>query len=454
MSKTVIFGFGQYYQRRKMIFKNENVIAILDNNKSIWGKHIDDIEVCSPDTIKQLNYDNVCIMAGHKYAQEMKEQLLCLGVPTKCIYLNHRIFFKQKQSKNILCIGKNDMISNKVAMFLPTLENTGGFRAALYALDVLIELYGGVTVICPCDGESRSEVTDRGGDVIIASDISLSNSILWKLIENADIYFLNALYYGYLIPEIQESSRKILWWLHTGDSFYDVYPLPDEKIKNAIVMGVSSPVQKAYQKHSNGEEIGLLPFGIPDQKVESNQKKQSSRVIFATVGSICRVKGIDVLIEAIRKLSNSDRSMAEFWLIGHESERIYADRMHEISKDIPEIKWLGGFPHEEILNMYADIDVLISSSREDMLPIVTCEALMNGKVCIASDAIGTAGFMTDGVDGLVFPTENAGALAEEIAWCIANRDKLSAIGEQGRKLYEKNFTVSAFQNKLKKILQA
>ena len=454
MSKIVIFGFGQYYQRRKMIFKDENVITILDNNKSIWGKYIDGIEICSPDSIKHLDYDSVCIMVGHKYAQQIKEQLLSLEVPSEYIFENHRAYFKQKQSKNILCVGKKEMIGNKVAMFLPTLENTGGFRAALYALDVLIKQYGGVTVICPCDGESRFEVTDRGADVIIASDISSSNSILWKLIEKADIYFLNALYYGYLIPEIQDFSKKIVWWLHTGESFYDVYPLPDEKIQNTIVMGVSNLVQEAYQKHSNGGEIGLLPFGIPDQKVVSSIKKCSDRVIFATVGSICRVKGIDVLIEAIKKLPDSDRSMAEFWLIGHESERIYADKMHEISKDSPEIKWLGGFSHEEVLDMYADIDVLISSSREDMLPIVTCEALMNGKVCIASDAIGTAGFITDGVDGLVFPSENADALAEKISWCIANRGRLSAIGCQGRKMYERNFTVSAFENRLNEILQA
>ena len=453
MSKVVIFGFGQYFQRRKSCFEDEKIVAILDNNKLIWGTRIKDIEICPPEAIKTLEYDAVCIMAGHKYAREMKKQLISLGVPNECIYENHQEWFKKKNEKRVICLGQRDMLNNKVALFLPTLENTGGFRAALYALEILIKEYGGVTVICPCDGSSRCEVTARGADIIIASDITLSNHILWDLLRNAEIYFFNALYYGYLVAEVQGWKKKIIWWLHTGDSFYNVYPLPDVEISKAIVLGVSNLVQKAYEMHSSGGKIGLLPFGIPDNKTKVEiTRNNRERLVFATVGSICRVKGIDVLIEAIKKLTDADRGKAEFWIIGYEAERIYADRLREESEIIPEIKWMGAYPHEKVLAMYADMDVLISSSREDMLPIVTCEALMNEKVCIVSDAIGTAGFMVDGVDGLVFQSENADSLAEKISWCIQHKDKLAQIGRQGRILYEKNFTVSAFEKRLREIL--
>lgn len=453
MSKIVIFGSGQYYQRRKCCFEDENVVAILDNNKSIWGKKIDNVNVYAPEWITTLDYDAICIMAGHKYAQEMKEQLVSLGVPTECIYENHRAYFKEKKEKKVVCIGKSNMKNNKVIMFLPTFENTGGFRAAMYALEVLLKEYCGVTVISPCDGASRCEITARGADIIIASDVTLSNNILWELIRDAEIYFFNALYYGYLVAEVQGWKKKILWWLHTGESFYDVYPLPDVEFSNAIVMGVSNLVQRAYEMHSSGGKIGLLPFGIPDNKVEVTTNNRE-RLVFATVGSICRVKGIDVLIEAIKKITDIDRAKAEFWLIGYEAERIYADRLHKEAEQIPEIKWMGGYPHEKVLNMYADVDILISSSREDMLPIVTCEALMNEKVCIVSDAIGTAGFMTDGVNGLIFRSENADSLAEKITWCIRHKDNLSQLGSQGRKLYEKHFTIPVFADNLKKILKS
>lgn len=451
MSNIVIFGTGQYYQRRKLCFEEEKVVAILDNNKSIWGGYIDGVKIYPPESIKQLEYDAVCIMAGYKYAQEMKKKLISLGVPAEKIYDNHSEWFKEKKEKRVLCIGKNGMLDNKVALFLPTLENTGGFRAALYALDVLLKEYGGVTVVSPCDGASRDEITARDADLIIASDVTITNHMLLELLKNTEIYFFNALYYGYLVAEMQDCGKKVIWWLHTGDSFYDVYPLPNVKISNAIVMGVSKLVQKAYEKYSHGGKIGLLPFGIPDEKVVT-YKKNEKRMIFATVGSICRVKGIDVLIEAIKKLSDADRVNAEFWLIGHEAERIYADRLHKETEKMPEIKWMGGYSHEKVLAIYSDIDVLISSSREDMLPIVTCEALMNEKVCIASDAIGTAGFITDGVDGLVFESENSDSLAEKISWCIQHKEELAQIASHGRLLYEKNFTVSAFADRLREIL--
>lgn len=100
MSNIVIFGTGQYYQRRKLCFEEEKVVAILDNNKSIWGGYIDGVKIYPPESIKQLEYDAVCIMAGYKYAQEMKKKLISLGVPAEKIYDNHSEWFKEKK-KNV-----------------------------------------------------------------------------------------------------------------------------------------------------------------------------------------------------------------------------------------------------------------------------------------------------------------------------------------------------------------
>ena len=82
--KYLLFGTGDYYERYKKWFSNDEIIALLDNSELKQGTYIDGIQVLSPSQGIKLNYDAIVILSF--YVQAMKQQLLELGVDEDCIY--------------------------------------------------------------------------------------------------------------------------------------------------------------------------------------------------------------------------------------------------------------------------------------------------------------------------------------------------------------------------------
>ena len=96
--------------------------------------------------------------------------------------------------------------------------------------------------------------------------------------------------------------------------------------------------------------------------------------------------------------------------------------------------------------MLENSDVLVCPSRQDPMPTVVSEAMMHAIPCIVSDATGTAAYIHKGEDGLVFKTEDVQDLMEKIIWCVGNQDKLKRMGQSERKLYERYFSMKAFED--------
>lgn len=107
---------------------------------------------------------------------------------------------------------------------------------------------------------------------------------------------------------------------------------------------------------------------------------------------------------------------------------------------------------EKVHEEYDQCDVLLCASREDVLPTVVIEAMQHKVMSIVSDAAGISEYLTDGKDALIFPSENAKALAEKMRWCLNNRSLVEKMGEQSYRIYEKFFTMEVFERNLLSIV--
>ncbi len=76
--KFLLFGTGDYYNRYKKWFEQQEVIALLDNALQKQHTYIDEIEVLSPKEGIELSYDVIVILSF--YVKQMRQQLLSLGV--------------------------------------------------------------------------------------------------------------------------------------------------------------------------------------------------------------------------------------------------------------------------------------------------------------------------------------------------------------------------------------
>lgn len=173
----------------------------------------------------------------------------------------------------------------------------------------------------------------------------------------------------------------------------------------------------------------------------------SERVCFTVIGYIEWRKGQDILIDAIERMDKGLLSECEFLLIGQDSS-LMAGEIRKRIRGIECVKMKGTVDRDEIHRILEKTDMLICPSREDPMPTVCAEAMMHSVPCLVSDSVGTAGYIIDGYDGLLFRCGDAEGLKERIAWCVKNRDELGVMGERAFLIYDKMFSETAFENNL------
>ena len=224
-----------------------------------------------------------------------------------------------------------------------------------------------------------------------------------------------------------------------------------ECIKSIHVYSVSDVAKRNFQKiFPQKNKIGDLAYGIPDCPVV---KSKTNKVIIALIGWFDYIKGQDIFLDACDYIEDVIPSNVEFWLIGRDQKRgTFDEKIMGRVKQKPNVKCIEHLEKSEILKLYSQIDIVVSASREDMLPTVLVEGFMNSKICITSDATGIAPYITDGKNGFVFQNEDSKGLSEILRWCIHHPEELPQIEREGRAIYEKQFSLESFGIRLEKAI--
>ena len=68
--------------------------------------------------------------------------------------------------------------------------------------------------------------------------------------------------------------------------------------------------------------------------------------------------------------------------------------------------------------------------------------------CLVSDATGTASYIRDGYDGLIFKSGDAWDLSNKILWSVEHKEELPGMGEKAFHIYERVFSEQAFERNL------
>ncbi len=174
-----------------------------------------------------------------------------------------------------------------------------------------------------------------------------------------------------------------------------------------------------------------------------------NKLIFIIIGFVELHKGQDILLEAIKRIDIDLLKRCEFIIVGNKSS-MFARKLETQIEEIPCVKMIGTVNRKEIHELITCSDILICPSREDSMPTVCAEAMMHKVPCIVSDATGTAEYITDEYDGLIFKNEDVDGLMRKIIWCLNNRNAIEDMGEKAYSIYQKIFSIEAFENCLLK----
>lgn len=459
--KIVVFGAGRRYQRRKEEFlfsTDDELVAIIDNNQEIQGKYMDGVPVLAVENIWTIDFDKVILMSVK--ADEMKEQLVQLGVDIKKIWYWER--YESKKKIETFCLHCRDMLDfaerKRILVISPSLGYHGGALTAVYAAKVLKQRnYHVVLMASGGNPTFIDEMEKQGLNILICSTLPYLYLEEWAFIEQFDAVIVNV--FPMILCAIEISKQKpVIWWIHEASISYKETLVQfseyakTEQMDRINIYGVSRIAQDNFNYYFPNRITKTLAYGIPDELKSIGNKKREDRVIFAIIGVVMPLKAQDLFLEAVKHMREELKSKAEFWIIGFLGQDSYSNKIKEMVSNEASAALLGEMTRSEIQNAFEKIDVLVCPSVEDSLPIVVTEALMYGKACIVSDSVGMADYITEGKNGFVFPKGNRKALSEKMDWIIENREQLWQIGQNARQTYEDHFTLECFGERLEKIV--
>ena len=169
--------------------------------------------------------------------------------------------------------------------------------------------------------------------------------------------------------------------------------------------------------------IYVVPSGIEYETIQDFQLRASldQSPDVSIVGGLQRIKGVDILINAIAIVIRSIPDINVSIAGSGPQERELKSLAKRLNLD-SHINFLGYVSEEEKYQYYKACKIVVVPSRWDCQPITLFEAAASGKPVIASD-MSNPGIVEEGVTGLIFESEHVKDLADKIL-TLLNDDRL------------------------------
>ncbi|WP_456432624.1 glycosyltransferase family 4 protein [Thermosulfuriphilus sp.] len=184
-----------------------------------------------------------------------------------------------------------------------------------------------------------------------------------------------------------------------------------ELIRNAVDISEIDEIQEPAPEVREINEAGLLTLGY--------------------IGQLIHRKGIDILLRAASLLKGNLKIDFRLFIVGEGPLRGELEHMAGELGLAEKVVFTGYRPDR--LNLLKGFDIFILPSRLEGIPRCLMEAMAMGKAVIASDIKGSRALIpNEGLQGLVFPPEDARALAEKIIYLVRNKEERRQIGVRAR----------------------
>lgn len=165
--------------------------------------------------------------------------------------------------------------------------------------------------------------------------------------------------------------------------------------------------------------------------------------IFLYVGQLVQRKGVEQLIRAVAKLSETDRRQLKVWLVGDGEQRQELESLASELKVADSFRFAGRLPYEQLGVLYESADAFIMPTLDDYRALVGFEAISYGLPILHSKYDGAVGeVVEDGLNGFQIDPRDASDFAGRISRLLNNDERREEMGRQS-KLRSAKFTVDS-----------
>jgi glycosyltransferase involved in cell wall biosynthesis len=208
-------------------------------------------------------------------------------------------------------------------------------------------------------------------------------------------------------------------------SYARVVAVSEEVRQRLLKAGVRD---QCIRKIRNG--IDLRPFArpLPSPDAAAHPVRE---LIVGLVGRLAWEKGIDILLAAAAKAIPQFREV-RFMIVGEGPDHDALQRSID-ELGLNNYVTLAG-RRDDMPAVYASFDVMVSSSRQEGLPIAILEGMATGLPLIATAVGDVPTVVRDGTTGILVPSENVDRLATAILELLRDPMKRARLGAAARQL--------------------
>jgi glycosyltransferase involved in cell wall biosynthesis len=227
--------------------------------------------------------------------------------------------------------------------------------------------------------------------------------------------------------------------------------------QSAFQIVVSQYVRRTVEQFAGTmKNLVVIPCGVDESEFtlrDEAQIRNSNQILF--VGAIRPVKGVDILLRAVRLLSERRREI-RLVLVGEAFYGAYEKEERQLRKMVSDlgiadrVRFAGKQVPPELVHSMQESAALVLPSRAESLGMVLVEALACGTPVVATRCGGPEEIVNDRV-GVLVPPEDPEALARGIEQVLDRHEAypparlrahavetfgLNTVGEQLRHVYE------------------
>lgn len=212
------------------------------------------------------------------------------------------------------------------------------------------------------------------------------------------------------------------------------------------------------KKYVQAKNVYYCPNGIPPvitkkSTVKAKTKNSGSpKIIF--LSNMIKDKGVWVLLEAceilLERKVNFECHFVGSW--GDINENEFSQKI--VEKELSNYVVVHGRKvGKEKLNLLLNSDIFALPTFNDCFPLVLLEAMQLSLPIVTTYEGGIPEIVKNKENGFLIPKGDPRELAKKLEILLLNTGMCSKMGERGKKSFDKNYTLSAFEIRLKKILK-
>jgi glycosyltransferase involved in cell wall biosynthesis len=212
----------------------------------------------------------------------------------------------------------------------------------------------------------------------------------------------------------------------------------------AAVVAVSDEVKQRLLKAGVRKErihlvrngIDLRPFDNANPSLRNTSITNDPQIV-GLVGRLSVEKGVDIFLRAAA-LVLAEFPSTKFVIVGEGPDREKLEALINELKLRDSVSMVGR--RNDMPGVYASLDILVSSSRLEGLPMTILEGMASRLPLVAASVGDVPTVVLDGDTGMLVPPENVEALASRIVDLLRNPEQRKHFGAAARKLIEDEYS--------------